>query len=50
MCEVLDRLEEKKAKEMAIILYDQGVKIDIIAKAAGVSPEKVEGWLGLVTA
>lgn len=42
--------EEKKAKDMAINLYKQGVKPDVIATAAGVAVAVVEKWLGLVPA
>ena len=56
MCDVLDRVEnkgraegeEKKAKDMAVSLYKQGVKPDVIATAAGVTVAVVEKWLGLV--
>ena len=51
MCDALDRIEEKgkaeKAEEMAVSLFRQGVAIDVIAKAAGVTEEVVEKWLNL---
>ena len=58
MCDVLDRIENKgrsegemkKAKEMALSLYKQGVDLSIIANAAGVATEVVRKWLGLATA
>ena len=42
--------EMKKAKEMAKILYEKKVPIDIIAASAGVAVAVVEKWLGLVPA
>lgn len=42
------RMEEKQA--MAISLYEQAVPLNVIAKAAGVTVEVVEKWLGIVTA
>lgn len=66
MCEFLDRIEargkargeaigeargeEKKAKEMAKILHEKNVSIDIIAASAGVTVSVVKEWLGLVSA
>lgn len=58
MCDVLDRVENKGRvegeengkKAMAISLYKQGVKLDVIATAAGVAVAVVEKWLGLVSA